>query len=457
MEHTREKLSSRLGFIFLSAGCAIGLGNIWRFPYITGRYGGGAFVLIYLFFLIVLGIPVVVMEYSIGRKSQRSIARAFDVLEKKGQKWHLFSYAAMAGNYLLVMFYTTISGWMLAYFLKMVSGSFAGLDQAGVADTFSALQQDPIQSVLFMAAIILIGIVICSLGLQNGVERITKIMMTCLLAVMLLLVVRSVTLPNALEGLKFYLIPDFDKLREAGIYNAIYAAMGQACFTLSAGMGGMMIFGSYLDKKRTLGGEALNVMLLDTFVAITAGLIIFPACFAYGVPADQGPGLVFVTLPNIFNAMPLGTLWGSLFFIFMNFAAITTIVAVFENIMAFSMDLFHWTRKRACIVNFVLITLLSIPCALGFSILSGIQPFGAGSAILDLEDFLVSNVIMPLGAVLIILFCTTKRGWGWQHFIEEANTGKGFHFPQWTRFYISYILPCAVLFIFIMGIIDKFA
>lgn len=456
MEHTREKLSSRLGFIFLSAGCAIGLGNIWRFPYITGKYGGGAFVLIYLFFLVVLGIPVVVMEYSIGRKSQRSIAKAFDVLEQKGQKWHWFSYVAMAGNYLLVMFYTTIAGWMLAYFIKMVSGGFVGLDNAGVSEVFTVLQQDPLQSVLFMAAIILIGILICSLGLQNGVEKITKIMMSCLLAVMLLLVVRSVTLPNAMEGLKFYLIPDFDKLYEAGIYNAVYAAMGQACFTLSAGMGGMMIFGSYLDKRRTLGGEALNVMILDTFVAITAGLIIFPACFAYSVAVDQGPGLVFVTLPNIFNAMPLGTVWGTLFFIFMNFAAITTIVAVFENIIAFSMDLFNWSRKKACRVNFVSILLLSIPCALGFSLLSGIQPLGAGSSILDLEDFLVSNVIMPLGAVLIILFCTTKKGWGWKNFIAEANTGEGFHFPQWTRFYISYILPCAVLFIFVMGVLDKF-
>ncbi len=456
MEHTREKLSSRLGFIFLSAGCAIGLGNIWRFPYICGKYGGGAFLLIYLFFLAALGIPVVVMEYAIGRHSQRSIAKALNVLERPKQKWHLFSYAAMAGNYLLVMFYTTISGWMLAYFLKMAAGSFAGLDKAEVAETFSALRQDPIQSVLFMAVIILLGIVICSFGLQNGVEKITKIMMTCLLAVMLLLVVRALTLPNALEGLKFYLIPDFDKIMEAGIFEAIYAAMGQACFTLSAGMGGMMIFGSYIDKKRTLGGEALNVMVLDTFVAFTAGLIIFPACFAYGVSADSGPSLVFITLPNIFNSMPLGRLWGSLFFVFMNFAAITTIIAVFENIIAFSIDLFHWSRKKACLVNFILITLLSVPCALGSSLLSWVQPFGTGSAILDLEDFLVSNVIMPLGAVLIILFCTTKHGWGWKAFISEANTGEGLRFPEWTRGYISYVLPVVVLFIFVMGIVEKF-
>lgn len=456
MEHKREKLSSRIGFIFLSAGCAIGLGNIWRFPYITGKYGGGAFVLIYLIFLAILGIPIIVMEFAIGRASQKSIAKALNELEKPKQKWHLFSYFAMAGNYLLVMFYSTIAGWMLAYFFKTAGGEFTGKSMEEVGAAFTALQQDPVQSVLWMATIILIGFIICSFGLQKGVEKVTKVMMSALLGVMLLLVVRSLTLPNAMEGLKFYLVPDFAKLQNEGIFNAIYAAMGQAFFTLSIGMGGMMIFGSYIDKKHSLTGESVNIMLLDTFVAITAGLIIFPACFAYGVDAGSGPGLVFVTLPNIFNAMPLGRLWGSLFFIFMNFAAITTIIAVFENIVSFGIDLFHWSRKKAVLVNLIALLILGTPCALGFSVFANFQPFGPNSAVLDLEDFLVSNVIMPLGSLVLLFFCTTDKGWGWKNFIAEANEGKGLKYPQWARNYVSYVLPFIVVFIFIAGIIEKF-
>lgn len=451
----REKLSSRLGFILLSAGCAIGLGNIWRFPYMVGKYGGGAFVLVYLFFLVVLGLPIIVMEYSVGRASQKSVAKSFHILEKKGQKWHLFSYMAMAGNYLLVMFYTTISGWMLAYFVKMVNGEFVGLAPNQVENVFLALQKNPEASLFWMICIVAIGCLICVLGLQKGVEKITKVMMGLLLGVMLLLVFKSLSLENAFAGVEFYLIPNFDLLKENGIFNAIYAAMGQAFFTLSIGMGGMAIFGSYIDKKHSLTGEGLRVLLLDTFVAIMAGFIIFPACASFGVDAGSGPGLVFVTLPNIFNAMDHGILWGSLFFIFMNFAALSTIIAVFENIVSFSIDLFNYSRKKSVIINFIIIVLGSIPCAIGFSVLSGFQPFGEGSAMLDLFDFLVSNVIMPLGSLVFLFFCTRKFGWGWNAFIKEANAGEGIKFPKKARGYVSYILPVIVVIIFIFGLWEK--
>lgn len=452
----REKLSSRLGFIFLSAGCAIGLGNIWRFPYITGKYGGGAFVLLYLFFLVILGLPIIVMEFSVGRASSQSVAKSFHILERKGQKWHLFSYVAMLGNYLLVMFYTTIAGWMLAYFFKMLNGTFTDLSAKEVLGVFEGLQASPQECVFWMMLIVSIGCFICVLGLQKGVEKITKLMMSALLCVMLILVIKALTLPGAMEGVKFYLIPNFDRLAQEGILNAVFAAMGQAFFTLSIGMGGMAIFGSYIDKKRSLTGESLNIMVLDTFVAIMAGLIIFPACFAYQVDAGSGPGLVFVTLPNIFNSMSGGQIWGSLFFIFMNFAALSTIIAVFENIISFSIDLFHWSRKKSVVVNLFLIILGSIPTAIGFSILSNLQPLGAGSSILDLLDFLVSNVIMPLGSLVFLFFCTRKLGWGWESFIKEANAGEGISFPTKTRFYITYILPLIVIFIFIFGLIEKF-
>ena len=361
MENKREKLSSRLGFIFLSAGCAIGLGNIWRFPYMVGKYGGGAFVLVYLFFLILLGLPIIVMEYSVGRGSGKSVARSFHVLEKPGQLWHRFSYVAMAGNYLLVMFYTTISGWMLAYFAKMISGEFNGLDPQEVKHVFASLQQNPQASLFWMLLIVAIGCGVCALGLQNGVEKITKGMMGLLLAVMILLVVKSLSLDGAMKGVSFYLIPDFDELMKNGIFNAIYAAMGQAFFTLSIGMGGMAIFGSYIDRKHSLSGEGVRVMALDTF-------------------------------PNIFNEMANGQLWGTLFFVFMNFAALSTIIAVFENIVSFTIDLCNWTRRKSVLLNFIIIAVGSIPCAIGFSVLSGFQPFGEESAVLDLLDFLVSNV-----------------------------------------------------------------
>lgn len=451
----REKLSSRLGFILLSAGCAIGLGNIWRFPYMVGKYGGGAFVLVYLFFLIILGLPIIVMEYSVGRGSQKSVAQSFHVLEKKGQKWHLFSYVAMAGNYLLVMFYTTIAGWMLAYFVKMLKGDFIGLSPNEVGDVFTALQADPAASIFWMILIVIIGCGICAVGLQRGVEKVTKVMMGLLLGVMLLLVVKALSLDGAMKGVEFYLVPDFSTLKENGIFNAIYGAMGQAFFTLSIGMGGMAIFGSYIDKKHSLTGEGLRVLALDTFVAIMAGLIIFPACMSFGVDAGSGPGLVFVTLPNIFNAMDGGQIWGTLFFVFMNFAALSTIIAVFENIVSFTIDLFQWSRKKSVILNFIIIAIGSIPCAIGFSVLSGFQPLGDGSAVLDLLDFLVSNVIMPLGSLVFLFFCTRKSGWGWKNFIIEANAGEGLSFPEKAKFYVSWILPLIVIFIFLFGLWEK--
>lgn len=451
----REKLSSRLGFILLSAGCAIGLGNIWRFPYMVGKYGGGAFVLVYLFFLIILGLPIIVMEYSVGRGSQKSVAQSFQILEKKGQKWHLFSYVAMAGNYLLVMFYTTIAGWMLAYFVKMLNGDFIGMSPVEVKNIFTILQNNPEASVFWMVLVVIIGCGICAIGLQRGVEKITKIMMGLLLGVMVLLVIKSLSLDGAMKGVQFYLVPDFNALKANGIFNAIYGAMGQAFFTLSIGMGGMAIFGSYIGKEHSLTGEGVRVLALDTFVATMAGLIIFPACMSFGVDAGSGPGLVFVTLPNIFNAMENGQIWGTLFFVFMNFAALSTIIAVFENIVSFSIDLFQWSRKKSVILNFIIIVLGSVPCAIGFSILSGFQPFGVDSAVLDLLDFLVSNVIMPLGSLVFLFFCTRKWGWGWKNFISEANAGKGLKFPEKAKFYVCWILPLIVIFIFLFGLWEK--
>lgn len=452
----REKFTSRLGFILISAGCAIGLGNIWRFPYITGLYGGAAFVLIYLFFLVVLGLPIMIMEFSVGRASQKSVAKSFDVLEPKGTKWHLYSYFGMIGNYMLMMFYTTIGGWMIAYFFKTAKGDFVGLSPEQVEQTFGSLTSSPLEMFVWMILTVIISMAVCSKGLQNGVEKVTKLMMSCLFVVMISLIIRSVTLPNAAEGLKFYLMPDFSKLVDNGISSTISAAMGQAFFTLSLGIGAMTIFGSYIDKSYTLTSEAINVTILDTLVAFMAGLIIFPACFSFNVNPGSGPGLVFIALPNVFNSMAGGRLWGSLFFIFMSFAALSTIIAVFENIISFGMDLWNWSRKKAVIINLVLIIILSLPCILGFNILSGFQPLGSGSNILDLEDFIVSNNLLPLGSLVYLLFCVTKYGWGFDNFVKETDTGKGVKFPKWIRLYITYILPLIVLYIFIQGYIEKF-
>lgn len=454
----REKFSSRLGFILISAGCAIGLGNVWRFPYITGKYGGAAFVLIYLFFLISLGLPIMVMEFAVGRASQKSAAKSFHVLEPKGTKWHLYSYGAMIGNYVLMMFYTTVGGWMFSYAVKMARGEFSGLNAEQVAGKFGEMLSNPTTQTFWMILVVLLGFFVCSMGLQNGVERITKVMMVCLLAIIVVLIVRSVTLDGAVEGLKFYLVPNFKGLVENGIGEAIFAAMGQAFFTLSLGIGAIAIFGSYIGKDFSLTGEALNVGILDTFVAFMAGLIIFPACSAFGVSPDAGPGLVFITLPNVFNKMPAGRLWGTLFFVFLSFAALSTIIAVFQNIISFAQDLWGWSIKKAVAVNVVLVIVLSLPCVFGFNIWSGFEPLGAGTTIQDLEDFIVSNTLLPLGSVVYLLFCVSRKGWGWDNFIQEANTGKGVKFPtgKGIRFYVTYILPLIVFVIFAQGYIEKF-
>lgn len=450
----REKFSSRLGFILISAGCAIGLGNVWRFPYITGKYGGAAFVLVYLLFLVVFGLPIMAMEFSVGRASRKSAALSFNELEPKGTKWHIFSYFAIAGNYLLMMFYTTICGWMIAYFFKMAGGEFVGTTPEAVGEIFSKFTSQPGSMIFWMIVAVVIGFGICSLGLQNGVEKITKAMMSSLFFIMLILVIRAVTLPGAGAGLSFYLKPDFGKMIEYGFFEVVSAAMGQAFFTLSIGIGSMAIFGSYISKERSLMGESLSIMALDTTVAILSGLIIFPACFSFGVNPESGPNLVFITLPNIFNHMAGGRIWGALFFVFMSFAALSTVIAVFENILSFAMDLFGWSRKKAVLINSVLLTVLSVPCALGFNVLSNINWLGMN--IMDIEDFIVSNNLLPLGSLVYLFFCVSRYGWGWDNFITEVNTGKGLKFPKWARVYVTYILPLVVLFVFIQGYVSKF-
>ncbi|MCP1103313.1 NSS family neurotransmitter:Na+ symporter [Aequitasia blattaphilus] len=447
----REKFSSRLGFVLISAGCAIGLGNVWRFPFIAGKYGGGAFVLLYLIFLVMMGLPIVAMEFSVGRASQKSVAKSFDELEPKGSKWHIYRYFAMAGNYLLMMFYTTIGGWMMAYFFKMLQGKFVGATPEGIEAVFGELTSNRNEMLFWMILISVIALIICSGGLQKGVEKITTAMMVSLLVIMIILVIRAVTLKDAAEGLKFYLLPDFGKMMEAGINNAIFDAMGQAFFTLSVGIGSLAIFGSYLGKERSLTGEAISVTILDTFVAITAGLIIFPACFAFGVNPGQGPGLVFVTLPNVFGEMPGGRIWGALFFLFMTFAALSTIIAVFQNIIQFARDLWGWTLKKSVLVNGVLLIGLSIPCILGMTDWAGFSLFG--KSIMDIEDFIVSNNLLPLGSLVYLMFCVTRYGWGWDSFTKEVNTGSGIKFPnnKGVRIYLTFILPLIVLAIFVQG------
>ena len=452
----RESLGSRLGFILLSAGCAIGVGNVWKFPWMVGQYGGGAFVLFYVIFLLILGLPIMTMEFAVGRASQKSPVRAYQVLEKPGSRWHIHGYLAMIGNYLLMMFYTTVCGWMLHYFYLTAAGRFVGATTEQVGAVFGEMLSRPGVMAGCMIAVVVIGFLINSFGLQGGLERVTKVMMIALLAIMVVLAVNSIRTPGSSEGLRFYLIPDFSRMAETGVANVIVGAMNQAFFTLSLGIGAMAIFGSYIGKGRALMGEAVNVAVLDTFVAFTAGLIIFPACFAFDVSPDSGPNLIFVTLPNIFNHMAGGRLWGSLFFVFMAFAAFSTVLAVFENIMSCCMDLTGWSRKKTAAINIVLMILLSMPCVLGFNVWSGFQPFGPGSNVLDLEDFLVSNLWLPLGSLVYLLFCTSRYGWGWKNFQNEANEGGGIKVRDGIRFYVSYILPLIVLVIFVLGIRDKF-
>ena len=453
---SREKLGSRLGFILLSAGCAIGIGNVWKFPYVVGENGGGIFVLIYLLFLAILGIPVLTMEFSIGRAAQKSPVRMYQQLEPKGTKWHIHGKVAMAGGYMLMMFYTTVAGWMVRYFVSTATGELSGLDSEGVSAQFGSMLSDAPMMILYMAIVIAAAVIVCSIGLKNGLERVTKVMMLALLAIMVLLAINSFFVPGGEKGLAFYLMPDIDEVNEAGIGSIIVNAMNQAFFTLSLGIGAMAIFGSYIGKERTLLGESVNVALLDTLVALSSGLIIFPACFAYNVDVNSGPSLIFITLPNIFNNLPGGRIWGSLFFVFMSFAALSTVLAVFEEITACTQDLFGWGRKKACIVNGILLFVLSLPCCLGFNLLSFIQPLGEGSTIMDLEDFLVSNLILPLGSLVMILFCTTKKGWGWDNYITEANTGKGLRLRKFLRGYMTYVLPAMVLVLFVIGIVRTF-
>ena len=449
----REQLGSRLGFILLSAGCAIGIGNVWKFPYMVGQYGGGAFVLIYLFFLVILGIPVMTMEFAMGRAGQRSPARLYQQLEPKGSKWHLHGYVAMAGNYILMMFYTSVAGWMLDYFVRTAGGQFVGADTDGVAAQFSQMLGDPLRMTLFMGIIVVLGFLVCSFSLQKGLERITKWMMVALLVIMVVLAINSVCTAGGSQGLRFYLVPDLARMKKVGIGNVVAGAMNQAFFTLSLGIGAMAIFGSYIGKERALMGESARVAALDTLVALCSGLIIFPACFAYGVQPDSGPSLIFITLPNIFNHMPLGRVWGSLFFVFMSFAAFSTVLGMFENIVSCTMDLSGWSRKKACLFNGILMLLLSMPCVLGFNVLSKFQPLGPGTGVLDLEDFVVSNLLLPLGSLIFIFFCTSRYGWGWKNFTKEANTGKGLKVQRWMRGYMCYVLPVLVAVILVLGLI----
>ena len=452
----RERLGSRLGFILISAGCAIGIGNVWKFPYMAGQGGGGAFVLFYLLFLLILGLPIMTMEFAVGRASQKSPVKAYYALEKPGQKWHIHGYITLIGCYLLMMFYTTVAGWMLHYFYLTATGKFTGLDSDAVASQFNTMLSQPQVMGFWMVIIVIAGILVCSIGLQNGLEKVTKVMMISLLFIMVILAINSFFMDGAKEGLSFYLIPDFERMKEIGIIKTITGAMNQAFFTLSLGIGAMSIFGSYIGKERSLLGESLNIALLDTFVAITSGLIIFPACFTFHVDQTSGPGLIFITLPNIFNHIPMGKLWGSLFFIFMSFAAFSTILAVFENIISCGMELTGWSRKKSSFINAIAIILLSVPCVLGYNLWSSDIFAVFGGAVLDFEDFLVSNLFLPLGSLVYLLFCTSRYGWGWKNFTTEANTGKGLKIQNWMRGYISYILPLIVLFIFFFGLYVKF-
>lgn len=448
----RESFKSRLGFILISAGCAIGIGNVWKFPYVAGQNGGGVFVLFYLFFLVAVGVPVLTMEFAVGRASGKSVIRGYEALEPKKSKWHLHGYAALFGNYMLMMFYTTVAGWMISYFYHFLINDFKGLDTKGVTDKFSHMLSDPKGMTFWMAVIVIIGFVICSFGLQAGVEKISKPMMLGLLALIVVLAVNSILLPGGTSGLKFYMIPDWKKVEEVGLFNVIIAAMNQAFFTLSLGIGAMEIFGSYMGKDHTLFGESMRIAALDTFVAIMSGLIIFPACFAYGINPGAGPELIFITLPNVFIQMPGGRIWGTFFFLFMTFAAFSTIIAVFENIIACCMDKWNLSRKKSALINGVIILVASLPAVFGYNIWSSFQPRGAGSTVLDLEDFIVSNLLLPGGSLIFLLFCVTKWGWGFDKYLEETNTGAGVKFPRAFRGYVTFVLPVIILVILVLGL-----
>lgn len=448
----RESFKSRLGFILVSAGCAIGIGNVWRFPYVAGENGGGLFVLLYLIFLVLMGIPVLTMELAVGRASRKSAVLGYKKLEKPKSKWHIHGWFCMLGCYLLMMYYTTVSGWMTSYFYKFATGTFeSGMTSEQVSGVFSQLQSNPIEMVIWMAIITILGFLVCSRGIQKGIEKVSKVMMIALLVLILALAVNSILLSGAGEGLKFYLVPDFEKVSEIGIGNIVSAAMNQSFFTLSLGIAAMEIFGSYMSKDNTLPGESVKICALDTFVAIMAGLIIFPACFSYGVEPDQGPALIFITLPNVFVNMAGGRIWGTLFFLFMTFACFSTIIAVFENIISFWIDMFGISRKKSVVINAVIILIASLPCVFGFNIWSGFELFGQN--VLGMEDFLVSNILLPVGSLIYLLFCVTKFGWGFDNYLTECNTGKGMKFARFLKPYFQFVLPILVLIVLVQGFI----
>lgn len=449
----RESFKSRLGFLLVSAGCAIGIGNVWRFPYVTGQNGGGIFVLFYLIFLVIMGLPVLTMELAVGRASRKSAVLGYKALEKKGSNWHIHGWVAIFGCCMLMMYYTTVSGWMVTYFFKFLTGSFkSGMTTEDTAQAFSNLLGDPKQMAFWMILTVVVGFLVCSRGLQNGLEKISKFMMTALLLLIVVLAVHSLTLSNAAEGVKFYLVPNTEAVAAVGLKNVITAAMNQAFFTLSLGVAAMEIFGSYMGKDHTLAGEGVRICALDTFVAIMAGLIIFPACFSYNVEVNAGPSLIFITLPNVFINMSGGRIWGSLFFLFMTFASFSTVIAVFENIMSFCMDMFGWSRNKAALINCIVILIASLPCVLGYNVWSNLHLIG-GRDVLDSEDFIVSNLLLPIGSLIYLLFCVTKWGWGFEKYCEEANTGDGIKISKKLRPYFQFILPILIVFILIQGLI----
>lgn len=448
----RESFKSRLGFLLVSAGCAIGIGNVWRFPYVTGQNGGGIFVLFYLIFLVIMGLPVLTMELAVGRASRKSAVLGYKALEKKGSKWHIHGWVAIFGCCMLMMYYTTVSGWMVTYFFKFLTGSFkSGMTTEDTAQAFSNLLGDPKQMAFWMILTVVVGFLVCSRGLQNGLEKISKFMMTALLLLIVVLAVHSLTLSNAAEGVKFYLVPNTEAVAAVGLKNVITAAMNQSFFTLSLGVAAMEIFGSYMGKDHTLAGEGVRICALDTFVAIMAGLIIFPACFSYNVEVNAGPSLIFITLPNVFINMSGGRIWGSLFFLFMTFASFSTVIAVFENIMSFCMDMFGWSRNKAALINCIVILIASLPCVLGYNVWSNLHLIG-GRDVLDSEDFIVSNLLLPIGSLIYLLFCVTKWGWGFEKYCEEANTGDGIKISKKLKPYFQFILPILIVFILIQGI-----
>ena len=453
---SREKLGSRLGFILLSAGCAIGLGNVWKFPYITGQSGGGVFLIFYILMLVLFGIPVMTMEFAIGRASQKAPVKMYEGIEPKGSKWHLHGIPCMIGCILLMMYYSVIAGWILNYFIKFIKGDFVGATAEDVGETFGTLLASPVTMIIFLAIIVVIGFGVCAIGLQSGLEKVTKYMMMALLGIMLVLAIKSFTMPGSKEGLSFFLLPDWGQAKEIGYATVLKNALNQAFFTLSIGIGSMAIFGSYIGKDRSLLGESINITILDTFVAVTAGLIIFPACFSYGIDVDAGPGLLFVTMPNVFANMTLGRLWGSLFFLFMSFAALSTVFAVYENIIGNFMEVTSWSRRKACLICGIGMFILAVPCALGFNVWSGFMPFGEGTGVLDLEDFIVSNLLLPIGGIIYVLFCTSRYGWGWKNFTDEANAGEGLKVPGWMKNYMKFFVPIVLIVILVVGLIDFF-